>query len=595
MLRECLKTVFLIRMGRFSRRFQIARRSQYRDDNKSKECGLKNHEKISVLWENKDFKYFLRKFHSIIALLIYLLSSGCSRDSAPHDQSKPPLRMSINREPHSLDPRIGGEVVSVSMHFLLFEGLTRFNPDWTISLAGAGSIEISKDRKTYIFHLKSTKWSDGSPVTAFDYQYAWKKILDPNFPAINAHLFFNINNAESAKRGLISPDEVGIHAVNDRTLRVELCRPTPYFLELTSFAAFFPVQCKNDIIDANWSKKIGTKFICNGPFCLSKWDRNLLIELEKNPHYWNQEKINLEKIQMHVIVDGMTALNMFENDDLDLLQLSLAPLPSEPLNELFKNGQLRSSPSAASQIIVFNTEQFPFNHSKMRQAFGLAIDRDTIVDTILQTRELPAYSAIPPILKKGNTEHLLPSRDVEKAKQLFKESLEELGLELWQFPPLTFVFSASDQNKKIVEAIKQQWKELLGVNISLQSLEHTSLLDRLCKRNFQIAQTTWIAQYNDQMNLLERFKDKRNTKNYCGWENAEFAALLEKSFMESGDMRMQTLREAEILFLKSMPIVPLYHLNAMFLKKPHVKNLDTAYPSDLCFAQIEDESATNYK
>jgi len=531
----------------------------------------------------------------ILAIFFFLLASSCSREPQPYDESKQQLRMSINREPHSLDPRIGGEVVSVSLHFLLFEGLTRFNPDWTISLSVAESVEISKDRKTYIFHLRPTKWSDGSAVTAFDFEYAWKKLLDPNFPAFNAHLFFCIKNAELAKKGLVSLDQVGIQALHESMLKVELLHPTPYFLDLTSFAAFFPVQSKKDVKDPNWSKKTGANFVCNGPFCLRKWDRNLLIELERNPLYWNSDKIHLEKIQLHVIVDGTTALNMFESNDLDFLQLSLAPLPSEPLSELIKTGRLSSSPSAASNILAFNTEQFPFDHVKIRQAFGFAVDRDALVNTLLQKRELAAYSAIPPILKKGKTDPLLPKADAQKAKQLFAEALEELGLELWQFPPLTFVFSASDQNKKIVEAIQHQWKEILGVYVSLQPLEHTTLLDRLCKRNFQIAQTIWIAQYNDPMNILERFKSKQNVKNYSGWENSEFSALLEKSFEETGKDRMDTLREAEIVFLNHMPVLPLFHLNAMFLKKSYVKDLDSPYPSDLCFARIENQPKNSRK
>jgi oligopeptide transport system substrate-binding protein len=516
-----------------------------------------------------------------------ILFFGCSYQPKQPHSSKQVLRMSINREPHSLDPRIGGEVVSVYLHFLLFEGLTRFNPDWTIALAAAESIEISKDRKTYIFYLKQAKWSDGSPVTAFDFAYAWKKILDPLFPAINAYLFFCIKNGELAKKGLTSLDQVGIYALNDTTLKVELEHPTPYFLDLTSFAAFFPIQSKKDMKDPHWSKKTGSHFVCNGPFTLKRWDKNILIELEKNPFYRDLDNIHLKKIQMHVIFDGMTALNMFENNDLDLLQLSLSPLPSEPLSELLKKGDLRSFPSATSQIIAFNTELFPFDHLKIRQAFSLAIDREVITNTILEKREIPAYTAIPPLLKKGENTPLIPQYDPQKASQLFEEALQELGLERWQFPPLTLTFCGSDQNKKIVETLQQQWKKTLGIHISLHGLDHHVFLDRLCKRRFQIAQTIWIAQYNDQMNFFERFKSRSNIKNYCGWENKDFSDLLERSFEETGEVRTKTLREAETLFLQHMPVTPLYHLNTMFLKKPYVKNLDSPYPSDLCFARIE--------
>jgi len=525
----------------------------------------------------------VKKFFYLFSLL--LLFAGCSNTASASSSQK--LRMSINREPQSLDPRSGADVISSTLHFLLFEGLTRFNPDWTISLSIAESIDISKDRKTYIFHLRSAQWSDGSPVTAYDFEYSWKKVLDPRFCAPNAHMFFHIKNAEEAKKALCPISEVGITALDEKTLKVELCRPTPYFLDLPSFAAFFPISSKKDQEDPQWMKKTGADFICNGPFRLHSWDRSIRLKFEKNPHYWNSCKIHLNRIYLPVISDSMTALHLFECGELDLLQHTLSPLPGEPLQELFKKGQLNLSPAAGTQIITFNTEQFPFNHVKMRQAFGLAVDRDAIVNNVLKIGGGPAFSAIPPVLKKGNNEHLLPPCNPTKAKELFEEALLECGIEAWQFPPLTFIFSSSDLNKKIAEALQHQWKEALGITVALQAVEHVSLLEKFNKKQYQFAQTMWLAQYNDQMNIFERFKYKENFKNFAGWENEHFQELLERSQEETGELRLAILRKAEELFLHELPVLPLYHLNAIFLKKPYVKNLDSPYSSDLCFAKIE--------
>jgi oligopeptide transport system substrate-binding protein len=498
--------------------------------------------------------------------------------------------MSMNREPQSLDPRASGDIVSSTLHFLLFEGLTRFNPDWTISLALAESIDISTDRKTYVFHLREAEWSDGSLITAYDFEYAWKKILDPLFCSINAHLFYVINNAEPAKRGACPLDEVGITALDEKTLKVELCHPTPYFLELTSFSSFFPVSKEKDSKDPNWVKKTGKDFVCNGPFHLQDWDQNVALTLEKNPNFWNSYQIHLDKIHLPIIADSMTALHLFECGELDLLQHSLSPLPSEPLQELFKRKELFLAPSAGTQIIAFNTQQFPFNHVKIRRAFGLAVDRNAIVNTVLKLGGVPANSAIPPLLKKGEDEPLLAAYDPKAAKELFKEGLSECGIEEWQFPPIAFCFSASDLNKNIAAALQQQWKETLGITVSLQAVEHVTLLEKFKNRQFQLVQTLWLAQFNDQMNIFERFKYKNNLKNYPGWENKQFQELLERSQLEVGTARLSTLREAEELFLQEMPVLPLYHLNAIYLKKPYVKNLDSPYSSDLCFCLIEKSS-----
>ena len=501
------------------------------------------------------------------------------------------LRMSMNREPQSLDPRASGDIVSSTLHFLLFEGLTRFNPDWTISLALAESIDISPDRKTYTFHLRKAEWSDGSRVTAYDFEYAWKKVLNPQFCSVNAHLFYVIKNAESAKRGHISLEEVGIHALDEKTLKVELCHPTPYFLELTSFSSFFPVSKKKDCENPDWMKMTGKNFVCNGPFHLQLWDHNVALTLERNPHFWNGYQIHLDKIHLPIIADSMTALHLFECGELDLLQHSLSPLPSEPLHELFKRGELFLTPAAGTQIIAFNTQQFPFNHVKIRRAFSLATDRDAIVKGVLKLGGTAARSAIPPILKKDNDEPLLAACDPKAAKELFKEGLLECGIEEWQFPPIAFCFSASDLNKNIAAALQHQWKETLGVNVSLQAVEHVTLLEKFKNRQFQLVQTFWLAQFNDQVNILERFKYKDNLKNYAGWENKKFQQLLDRSQLEVGAIRLSTLREAEELFLQEMPVLPLYHLNAIYLKKSYVKNLDSPYSSDLCFAVIEKTSS----
>ncbi len=496
------------------------------------------------------------------------------------------LRIGINREPQSLDPRRGAEVVSASLHYMLFEGLTRFNPDWSISLSIAKSIKISKNRKRYVFHLRPTYWSDGSPLTAYDFEYSWKKILDPHFPSMNAYLFFPIQNAEKAKKGLCTSGQIGIRALDEYTLVVDLHTPTPYFLDLTSFCAFFPVHHKLDLSHPEWFQRTGRDFISNGPFRLAQWAHHENIELEKNPHYWNRKKIHLQKVHIRFIVNEMTALQLFETGQLDLIQTSLCPLPPDCLETLRTTGDLHFAPAAGSMIIACNTEQFPFNNRLFRKALSLAINRKALVDHITQLGEQPARGAIPPILKKNRCDLLMEDANKEQARVLFQEALKEMKLEIEQFPSITYLYASSNNNKKIAEALQHQWQAALGIRVHLQSIEHCLLLDRLTKRNFQMAQNIWLAQYNDQMNILERFKDRTITKNYSSWEHPQFAALLQRSFYEEGEQRLATLLEAEKLLIDEMPVIPLYHLSASFLKKPYVQNLNSPYSSDLCYIRI---------
>ncbi|HUD00978.1 MAG TPA: ABC transporter substrate-binding protein [Rhabdochlamydiaceae bacterium] len=171
----------------------------------------------------------------IAVFILFLVFSSCTKQKEISPKRTNTLRMNVVREPSTMDPRKGSEFIGSTFHFILFEGLTRLNTDYSVSPAQARSIEISDDRKTYTFHLRGTKWSDGSPVIAADFEMAWKKILMPDFPAANAPLLYPIKNAEEAKRGLVPINEVGIRSIDDKTFVVELKNPTPYFLELVSF------------------------------------------------------------------------------------------------------------------------------------------------------------------------------------------------------------------------------------------------------------------------------------------------------------------------------------------------------------------------
>lgn len=498
--------------------------------------------------------------------------------------------MCMNREPQSLDPRKGAEVVSASMHFLLFEGLTRFNADWTLSLSVAESIDVSEDKKTYCFHLRETFWSDGSPVTADDFEYSWKKSLDPHFPCPNAHLFYPIKNAYAAKKGLCSSEEIGVHAVDDRTLQVELENPTPYFLQLTAFCTLFPVQHKADMEDPTWALAQDKRFISNGPFQLLERRSMQTIRLARNPLYWDKKKIPLNEIEFLLLSDGMTALHLFEKNELDLIQFSLCPIPADSFNFLKNKPEFYTEASSGSVIVALNARTFPFNNNKLRRAFGLALNRQDIIDNITQLNEQPAKGLVPPVLKNNTAHPLLLDNAQDDARKILCEALAELGLtSIKDLPEITYLYSSSDINKKTAETIQMQLRRVLGIEITLQAMEHGCLLSKLQKKHFDMVQTVWVAQYNDPMNALERFNVKDNVKNYSGWEDARFSSLLYASSFETGQKRLDVLLEAEKILIEEMPVIPLYHLNASFLKKGYVKNVISPYSSNLCYAWISEK------
>lgn len=519
-----------------------------------------------------------------IGILMFFTTSCGDHNSSKKIKE---LRINIHDEPHTLDPRKGGDVISSSLHFMLFDGLTSLNPDCSTSPAQAESIEISDDSLTYTFHLRDSSWSDGSPVTAYDFEKAWKDILNPSFPAVNAHLLYPIKNAESAKKGLAPLDQVGIKSQDAKTLIVELQHPTPYFLQLISFCVFFPVNSKIDQSYPDWASRADAHFIGNGPYILKTWKHNDEIVLEKNDRYWAKKDIKLDAIRISMVSDGMTALQMYENNELDMIGAPLSPIPVDALSALIKKGTLHVSPVAGTTICAFNNHRFPFTNVNIRKAFALAINRDAIIKNVTQLNELIATGPIPPVLKNHKNKEFFKDNDQTQAKEFLKKGLAELNVQPSDLNELIYCYSTSEVNHKIAQALQQQWFEVLGIKVKLENLEYRVHLDKLTHRDYIMAQTIWLAQYSDQMNILERYKFKTNPKNYAGWENERFIQLLNASALhQQSEDRMQTLEEAEQLFIDDMPVSPIFHSNYAFLLKPRVKGFSLTPIGNIYYTKL---------
>lgn len=517
----------------------------------------------------------MHKILWIFASCMVLLSS-CQKKTIPEQRQR--LSLSIPSDPNTLDPRKGGDFVSSVFHFLLFDGLTRRDDNGDVVLSLADKVEISKDRKTYTFFLKEAYWSDGSPITAWDFEKSWKDILHPDFPAMNAHLLYPIENAEGAKKGAKSLAEVGITSIDAKTLEVSLERPIPYFLELIAFCVFYPVNSEIDHYNPDWEQQIGKEFICSGPFCLKDWKRNNMIVLEKNPFYSKADQMILEEIDLNIVNSEMTTLQMFEKGQVDIVGQPLFPLPSDAIPALVKDPNLHIYPVPATTFCSFNVSAFPFDNVNIRKAFAYAINREQIVQNITQLNEPPALGVIPPILKKtGIVRSFFQDAGFEVAKEYFQKGLDEMGITKESFPRVKYLYTNSESNHKIAQALQQQWQEVFDIPIDLECIDKKILMHLLKTRNYQFAQTFWMAQYNDPMNILERFKYRSNVKNYSGWENEEFIRLLNASDETEPEIeRYALLEQAEGLFMAQMPIAPIYHWNSAYIAKPYIKSFGTA-------------------
>ena len=523
----------------------------------------------------------------LIASLLVILVCSCGRKAVVPEERV--LNISFAAEVRTLDPRLGGENPTAHLIRMLFDGLMRRDKNGVTAPAVAESYVISEDFKTYTFTLRKTYWSDGKPVTAYDFEYAWKKSLDPKMLSHGAQDFYFIKNAKRSVEGKVSVDEVGVRALDDQTFEVELEYPVPYFLEVLGCTLFYPIPKHLDEQDPSWVHNINEKFISNGPFKLKRWKRGDFITVEKNPYYWDQEHVHLAKIRVSFIQDGMTQVYMYEKNKLDWLGAPVNKIPPEVKKSLKLDPSYASVPSPMVYWFFLNSEVFPFNNKKIRQALSYAINRNDIVDHIFEGSVLPALGIVAPCYELGNSP-CFEDGNLEEAKKLFDEALVELELMRETFPPITIRHPSGIETLiRSGQAVQQLWQETFGIKVSLQQTDWPVHFTAIQKGDYQIGMMGWISFAGDPIYMLQTFKYKNDMVNMSNWESQEYIELLEASNFEADpEKRNQILIAAEKVLMDEMPIIPICYLGMDFSKKPELigVNLPSSGEIDFKFASF---------
>ena len=451
------------------------------------------------------------------------------------------------------------------------EGLTRVNPSEKIDLALAESVDTSADLKTYTFHLKDSAWSNGDPVTASDFAYAWKKMLSPDFPSDTAFHLYVIKNAKAAKEGKVTLEEIGVRALDEKTLVVELQNPTPYFLELTAFPAFFPVNQKIDEKNPSWAQNAST-YVCNGPFQLDDWKHQNRLRIRKNTKYWDAQSVKMTSIELQMLHEE-TELKLFEKNDLDWAGSPLSILPIEAIKTLRNDNSLKTKELLGTYFIRTNTERPPFNHPSIRKAFALAMNRRAIVDHVTQGNQIPATGLVP-ISLKLQKEPYFQDADLQNARKLFEEGLEALNMKKEELPEICLIYRADERNHLIAQAVQQQWFEAFGMRVKLEQIEGKVYFDRISKQNYHMASGSWIADFADPINFLEVFKYKNSGSNNTCWESSRFVELLDKSSqLADQEQRFDILAQSEQILMEEMPIIPIFYYTMLYVNQPSLKDV----------------------
>lgn len=485
------------------------------------------------------------------------------------------LKIGVEYMPVSLDPGIGGDNVSADTVSLLFEGLMRYDEKEQVVNGVAQSIEISADAKQYIFKLRHSLWNDGTSVTSHDFEYAWKKILSPDFKTNFAEFFYPIKNGLKAKQGKAPLESIGIQCIDDRTLKVELEYPTPFFLQLTALSYYSPIHRIIDQKRPQWSYECELNYPCNGPFQLKINQPNQGFQLARNPFYWDVNYANWDQINL-VHVAPSQALHAFESDEVDWIGNPFGAFHSEFISK--KMGEAFIFPNAWVCWQVFNTTCPPFHSKKMREAFSFAIDRESIVSNAFFPLK-PAFSPLLHRCTSPNREALFPPFDPTRARQLFHEALSELNLSISDLHPLTLIYNEGEIREYTAHCLKMQFKEILGLECELKSLPWNKLFNQMTSGNFQLGLFNWSPYIDDPLHKLNYFRF--STSNVAQWEHSDYQDLLHLSEQQINPFqRSSCLLKAEKLLCNEMPVVPIFYQPSLGLVKKNlqvVQNLSGSF------------------
>ncbi|MBS0604256.1 MAG: peptide ABC transporter substrate-binding protein [Verrucomicrobia bacterium] len=496
-------------------------------------------------------------------LFVLVLSTSCQKGQ---DKTVSSLKIDFQEgdlpslHPHSLMIYLRGIGVAKT----LYECLTRIDSDGIVQLAGAKSVDVSPDQLRYTFKLRDNRWSDGSPVTAFQYEKAWKEALSPTSSCSRADLLYMIKNAKEAKQGTVSLDTVGVKATDAHTLIVELAYPSPYFLELAAQPICAPM------IDPSLKEQM----VFNGPFIVDEWKHNDVLRLKPNSMYWDKEHIELEQIEIYMIQDVMTAYSMFEKKQLDWIGVPFAPLSTELIGQLKKDGSLKSHPVDRAFWVFLNTQMTSLSSPAIRKALSLALDRKAITEHILiggHPLEKPLPKALLPL---DASSHL--KMDLAEAQLSFADGLKEMGLTKETFPAIVITYSQQANRKQVAEYLQQAWSQAFGIPVKLEAQEWNVLRTNLEKGQFEISGCYEAAFYKDPMELLEKMVTV-NTNNFSKWTTQQFSEKVLLAKQESNPQkRMQLLSEAEHILMEQTPFIPICSDELLFA---HRKGL-TGYAFD---------------
>ncbi len=497
----------------------------------------------------------------VIGLLALIY--GCGGPDESIDPSNT-LRLALSAEPPTLDWSLATDNVSFDVLTNLMEGLTQYDDNLNPIPAIAKRWEFSEDGKTITFYLREdVTWTDGTPVTAEQFVYSWRRLLNPQTAAQYAYFLFDVVNAAEYNSGKIKdPDKVGVKALSPYVLEVKLKRPVIYFPSLTTFMVTFPQR--QDLIEKHsdhWTDP--ENMVTNGPFRLVEWKHEYKLVLKRNSNYYDTAP-SLDGVLYYVVRQPTTELTLYETGELDASEL-----PPVAIAHYEGSPDFQRLPLLRGYYYGFNVQKPPFDNPLVRRALSHAIDRSRIPH-ILKGGELPTASWIPKGMF-GYNEGVGPKFDPVKARELMKQA--GFGPDK-PFPVFTLAYNTAERNNLMAEFVQAQWQENLGLDVKLDKMEWKVFLSKLAIDAPPVFRLGWGADFPDPDNFMNLFTSTSGN-NRMNWANAKYDALIARGASERDPVARQKIYdEAQTLLTETdASIISLFIQTQNILIKPHVKGL----------------------
>ncbi|MFC0225902.1 peptide ABC transporter substrate-binding protein [Serratia aquatilis] len=534
-----------------------------------------------------------RKIHQSFRLALCTVAITAAMGSATAAQvpsgtqlaEKQEIVRHIKDEPASLDPIKAVGLPEAQVARDLFEGLVNQDAYGKV-IPGVATRWQTSDNQTYLFTLrKDARWSNGDPVTAKDFVYSWQRLVDPK--SLSPFAWFaqlaGIQNAEEIIAGKLPVDRLGVVAVDDHTLKVQLNKPVPYFVSLTANFSLFPVP--KDTVEKfgnDWTK-VGN-LVGNGAFKLQDRVVNEKLVLVPNDNYWDHAHTVLTKVTFVPINQESNATKRYLAGDIDITE----SFPKTMYQKLLKDipGQVYTPDQLGTYYYAFNTQRAPTNDVRVRKALSYAIDRNIIAEKVLGTGEKPAYHFTPDVTAGFKPQiSLLQQHTQEELNAQAKAMMQAAGYGPNNPLKLTLLYNTSESHQKIAIAVASMWKKTLGVDVKLQNQEWKTYIDSRNTGNFDVVRASWVGDYNEASTFLSLLTSS-HSGNIAKFKSPEYDRLLaDASRVTDPKALTADYNKAEQMIAAEAPIAPIYQYTNGRLIKPWVKGYPITNPEDVAYSQ----------